>query len=75
MHKAALAAQPLGIMLYPGTGAADDGSEEWKGAGDQVLVCPPYTITAEEVDIIVRVALEAIEKALGGAQNGRARES
>lgn len=34
-------------MFYPGTGSAD-GKE-----GDHVIVAPPYTVTAEDVESIV----------------------
>jgi adenosylmethionine-8-amino-7-oxononanoate aminotransferase len=45
------AAQEHGLMVYPG--AAADGD-----AGDQIVVSPPLTVTADEVDLIVdRLAL------------------
>ncbi len=50
-RKVHLAAQARGLMIYPGAGA--DGV-----AGDQVLVSPPLTVRADEIDEIVdRLAL------------------
>ncbi len=53
------AAMSFGIMLYPGTGCADG------LLGDQVLIAPPYTITKDEVDVIVDGTLKAIQTVLG----------
>lgn len=53
IHEEGLCQEP-GIMLYPGTGCADG----W--VGDHVIVSPPYTITEEELDMIVGAAYEAI---------------
>lgn len=54
IHEEGLRQDP-GIMLYPGIGTADG----WKG--DHVMVSPPYTITEEELDMIVDAAYKAIE--------------
>jgi adenosylmethionine-8-amino-7-oxononanoate aminotransferase len=65
VHRAALTAKPTGVLVYPGTGAADDGSHARRGAGDQILICPPYSVTREEIEMIVRVVGDAIESVLG----------
>ena len=50
-RKAHLAAQEHGLMIYPGAGS--DGV-----AGDQILVSPPLTVQADDIDEIVeRLAL------------------
>lgn len=50
-RKAHLAAQEHGLMIYPGAGT--DGV-----AGDQILVSPPLTVEADDIDEIVeRLAL------------------
>ena len=45
----------LGVAVYPGM-ATVDGKK-----GDHVLVCPPYTVTEEELGVIVEAARRAIE--------------
>lgn len=67
IHRAALTAQPTGVLVYPGTGAADDGSHDRRGAGDQILICPPYGVTKEEIQLIVDVVGRAIGSVLGGS--------
>ena len=49
-----------GVLLYPGMkGVADDGV-----SGDFILICPPYTITVQEVDTIVDVLALSIDTVL-----------
>lgn len=49
-----------GVLLYPGMkGVADDGV-----SGDFILICPPYTITEEEIDTIVDVLAKSINTVL-----------
>ena len=50
--------QTPGIMLYPGTGSADGRK------GDHIIIAPPYTITAEEVEMVVAVAQKAVDSPL-----------
>ncbi|MBW5448586.1 aspartate aminotransferase family protein [Cohnella sp. CFH 77786] len=42
-----------GLLVYPAAGGAD-------GAGDAVIVAPPFTVTGEELDIAVRLLEETI---------------
>jgi 4-aminobutyrate aminotransferase-like enzyme len=59
-RKLHLAAQEHGLMIYPGAGA--DGV-----AGDQILVSPPLTVRADEIDEIVdrlALGLNDVEKLL-----------
>ena len=46
--------QAPGVMAYPGTGSADGLK------GDHLIISPPYNITSENIDLIVR----AVEKAV-----------
>ena len=41
-------------MLYPGVGCEDG----WKG--DHVILSPPYTVTEEELDLIVTATYKAV---------------
>ena len=43
----------LGIAVYPGSGTVDG------VLGDHVIVAPPYTITPEELELIVKTLLAA----------------
>ncbi|GMK57187.1 hypothetical protein CspeluHIS016_0400210 [Cutaneotrichosporon spelunceum] len=47
-----------GVAVYHGAGCADG----W--AGDHIMLCPPYTITEEEVAHVVNVVVDAIEAVL-----------
>lgn len=49
----------LGVCVYPCAGSAGE------GRGDHVLICPPYTITEEEVGRIVEVTRRAVVDVLG----------
>jgi len=51
--------EPWKISLYPGTGTADGVN------GDHVMIAPPFTITEDEVDLIVRLVAGVVEAALG----------
>ena len=44
-----------GLVTYPGSGGVD-GSR-----GDHILVCPPFVITEEEIEILVETLRQAIE--------------
>ena len=54
--------EPYSISLYPGTGTADGKS------GDHVLISPAYTVTSEEVEMIVDRAVAVIEDFFKGAE-------
>ena len=45
----------MGVAIYPGM-ATVDGKR-----GDHVLLCPPYTVTEEELRVIVEVTKRAVE--------------
>lgn len=45
----------FGISLYAGNGTVDG------VRGDHVLLAPPYNVTQEEVDLIVRKTGEVVE--------------
>jgi adenosylmethionine-8-amino-7-oxononanoate aminotransferase len=47
--------EPYSISLYPGTGTVDGRS------GDHVIISPAYTVTSEEVEMIVDRAVAVIE--------------
>ncbi|WVQ85411.1 hypothetical protein IAT38_007576 [Cryptococcus sp. DSM 104549] len=47
-----------GVVLYPGKGTADG------VVGDHVLIAPPYTVTDEELDLIVEVLKCAVNKTI-----------
>jgi len=47
--------EPYSISLYPGTGSVDGQS------GDHVIISPAYTVTSEEVEMIVDRAAAVIE--------------
>lgn len=53
IHDEGICQNP-GIMLYPGVGCEDG----WKG--DHVIVSPPYTVTEEELDLIVKATYKAV---------------
>ncbi|KAL7949185.1 pyridoxal phosphate-dependent transferase [Trichoderma barbatum] len=46
-----------GILLYPGSGTVDG------KLGDHILIAPPYNVTTGHVDLIVNLAVTAIEAA------------
>lgn len=50
------AAFARGLITYPGSGAADGIN------GDHILICPPFIITKEQIDTLVRILQEAIEE-------------
>jgi adenosylmethionine-8-amino-7-oxononanoate aminotransferase len=43
-----------GLMVYPGSGTVDG------AAGDHILVAPPFVITREEIDLVVRLLDETL---------------
>jgi len=47
--------EPYSISLYPGTGSVDG------IRGDHVIISPAYTVTSEEVEMIVDRAVAVIE--------------
>ena len=49
--------QVPGIMMYPGVGSADGQK------GDHIIIAPPYTVTAEEIEMIVAAARKAVDSA------------
>ncbi|KAL2045090.1 hypothetical protein ABVK25_012246 [Lepraria finkii] len=49
--------QVPGIMMYPGVGSADGRK------GDHIIIAPPYTVTAEEIEMIVAAARKAVDSA------------
>jgi adenosylmethionine-8-amino-7-oxononanoate aminotransferase len=59
-HKVAAkvfnAAFARGLITYPGTGGADG------TRGDHSLICPPFIITEEQIETLVTILREAIEK-------------
>ncbi|MCJ1324283.1 hypothetical protein MMC10_000945 [Thelotrema lepadinum] len=54
VHNEALYQEP-GLMLYPGAGTVD-GKQ-----GDHVIISPSYTVTAQDIDAIIRGAKQAID--------------
>lgn len=64
IHAAGL--QKFSIALLPGGGVVDGTN------GDLIVVAPPYTISREEVELIVERTAEAIEYVLGktGKEDG-----
>jgi adenosylmethionine-8-amino-7-oxononanoate aminotransferase len=48
--------EPFNISLYPGTGVADGKS------GDVVILSPAYTVTEEEVELIVNLTGQVIDE-------------
>jgi adenosylmethionine-8-amino-7-oxononanoate aminotransferase len=48
--------QDPGIMVYPGQGSGDDGFE-----GDHIIIAPPFTITADDIELIVEGTKSAID--------------
>lgn len=48
--------QPHNISLYPGTGSADGSS------GDHILVAPAYTVSEEDINLIVDKIANVIEE-------------
>ncbi|KAF1941334.1 class III aminotransferas-like protein [Clathrospora elynae] len=60
IHAAGL--QKFAIALLPGGGVVDGMN------GDLVVLAPPYTITREDVDLIVEHTAKAIESILGPAE-------
>jgi adenosylmethionine-8-amino-7-oxononanoate aminotransferase len=59
-QQVADAALARGLIVYPGSGCADG------DAGDLVLIGPPFTITADQIDELVSLLREAIEAVLAG---------
>ncbi|KAI9733532.1 MAG: hypothetical protein M1834_003132 [Cirrosporium novae-zelandiae] len=51
--------EPWNISLYPGSGTADGES------GDHIMISPAYNITAEEIDLIVKLVKGVVEEVLG----------
>jgi adenosylmethionine-8-amino-7-oxononanoate aminotransferase len=49
------AAFERGLVTYPGSGGADGIS------GDHTLICPPFTITEEQIDELIGILKESIE--------------
>ena len=45
----------LGVAIYPGLATVDG------VRGDHVLICPPYTVTEEELGVIIRATKMAID--------------
>lgn len=58
LHKAGLGADH-GISLIPSTGCLDG------VRGDMVIVSPPFTITKEEVEILVDKVVKVVTSVLG----------
>ncbi len=54
--KIAAAAFQRGLITYPGSGGVDG------LYGDHTLICPPFIITKEQVDEMVRILHDAIEE-------------
>lgn len=48
---------------FSGKGSADAQADGWDG--DQIMICPPYTITEDEVERVVDTVKEAIDEVLG----------
>lgn len=46
-----------GILLYPGSGSVDG------RLGDHILIAPAYNVTMDDIDLIVDLAVMAIEAA------------
>ncbi|UUZ81151.1 hypothetical protein LJK88_41655 [Paenibacillus sp. P26] len=44
-----------GLLVYPAAGGVD-------GAGDAVILAPPFVITEEEIDLLVRPLEETIQE-------------
>jgi adenosylmethionine-8-amino-7-oxononanoate aminotransferase len=55
-----MAAQERGLMIYQGAPAH-------AGSSDQILISPPLSITADEIDLVA----ERLEQALGDVEAGR----
>ncbi|KAL9588932.1 MAG: hypothetical protein Q9203_002265 [Teloschistes exilis] len=53
IHEEGIRQDP-GIMLYPGVGSVDG----W--TGDHVIIAPPYNVTVEDIEIIVRATRMAV---------------
>jgi len=53
-YKVGAAAFRRGLVTYPGDGGADG------IRGDHILVCPPFVIQEEEIDLMVAILREAI---------------
>ncbi|KAK8240941.1 pyridoxal phosphate-dependent transferase [Phyllosticta capitalensis] len=60
IHETALT-PAYSITLYPGSGTADYGR-----AGDHVLLAPPYTVTAADVEAIADRTVRVVRDVLGG---------
>lgn len=50
----------IGAVVYPGMKGAADGV-----LGDHVMLCPPYTISEDELEYLVDVLVESIKAVLG----------
>jgi adenosylmethionine-8-amino-7-oxononanoate aminotransferase len=48
-------AMEKGLIVYPVRGGCADGER-----GDGVLICPPLTISSEEIGLLIRILEEAI---------------
>ena len=53
IHEEGIRQEP-GLMLYPGTGSADG----W--VGDHVIIAPPYTVTEDQLEMIVAATYKAV---------------
>ncbi|MBE0617469.1 MAG: aspartate aminotransferase family protein [Proteobacteria bacterium] len=58
--KVGAAAFRRGLITYPGDGGADG------IRGDHILVCPPFVITEEQIDLLVETLREAIGEVTSG---------
>ncbi len=47
-----------GLITYPGSGGADGIN------GDHILICPPFIITKEQIDMLTSILREAIEEVI-----------
>lgn len=56
VHNEGISQVP-GVMMYPGTGSVDGRK------GDHIIIAPPYTVTAEEIEMIVTAARNAVDSA------------
>ncbi len=53
-QRVGLAAFERGLITYPGSGGADG------LRGDHLLVCPPFVITEDEIDLLVDVLADSV---------------
>jgi adenosylmethionine-8-amino-7-oxononanoate aminotransferase len=61
----ATAALDLGLTVWPNSGQLEDGT------GDLAMLAPPFVVTEEQIDEMVKVCSRAVEEAAAGVAAGR----